>query len=119
LTDSLKNRILQPEIAPWPDGQSYPSIYGRTELSSVTFAKFGKGRCPHGKRDFAVAGHDQTATAADAWHPMSLLQTEMVDVDVESMVYLQSPSPTWINAQDCIDMDCDGPKVNNLLHLRL
>ncbi len=86
-------------------------MYGRTEVTSVTFAKFGKRRCPTAKRDFAVAGHDPGAGAADAWHPVSLRQIEIVDVEVESKIYFQLPNPGWLSGQDCIDMDCDGPKV--------
>ena len=104
---------LQPNIFPWYDADAYPSIYGKTEVSSVTFAKFGKRHCPTTRRDFAVAGHDPGALAADAWHPVSLRQTEMVDVEFESVIYLQRPNPGWLSGQDCIDMDCDGPKVRN------
>jgi hypothetical protein len=106
---------LQPDVSAWFDTEAYPSIYGRTEISFVTFANFGKGRCPTANRDFAVAGHDPEARATDAWHPVSLRQTEMVRVDYESAIYLQRPNPKWLSGQDCIDMDCDGPKV--LLYL--
>jgi hypothetical protein len=102
---------LQPYAAPWYDAESYPSIYGRTDISFVTFAKFGQNRCSGGKRDFAIAGHDQKAFAADAWHPVYLKQIELIDVDFKSTVYLHPPDPKWLNSGDCIDMDCDGPKV--------
>ena len=63
------------------------------------------------KRDYALAGHDPSANAADAWHPMSLRKIELVAVDWESLALLQPPNPAWINQADCIDMDCDGPRV--------
>jgi hypothetical protein len=84
-------------------------------VTSVTFAKFRKQRCPNAKRDYAVAGHDPGAVAADAWHPVSLRQTETVEVERESMVYLQLPNPRWLSGSDCIDMDCDGPKVRSIV----
>jgi hypothetical protein len=105
--------LLQPVAQPWftTDSGGYPSIYGRTEVSFVTFAIFGKTRCTRGKRDYAVAGHDPKSHTADAWHPLSLDHTERVDVEFESTIYLQSPNPDWLNDHDCIDMDCDGPKA--------
>ena len=103
----------QPKIFPWYDSDAYPSIYGRTEVSLVTFAKFGIRGCPSAKRDFAVAGHDPGANAADAWHPLSLRQTELDGVELESYIYFERPNPGWLSGQDCIDMDCDGPKVRN------
>jgi len=39
-----------------------------------------------------------------------------VEVDGDSMVRLQPPNPAWLNQADCIDMDCDGPKVCYILH---
>ena len=105
----------QPNIFPWFDSDSYPSIYGRTEVLSVTFARFGKRQCALSKRDFAIAGHDPGANAADAWHPVSLSRIELVNVETESNIYLQRTNPGWLSGQDCIDMDCDGPKARKKL----
>lgn len=43
---------------------------------------------------------------------MTLRNIEKVDVDAGSLAYLDPPNPGWINQADCIDMDCDGPKVS-------
>lgn len=37
----------------------------------------------------------------------------MVNVAMEAKVHLYGPSASWINQADCIDMDCDGPKVTS------
>jgi hypothetical protein len=84
------------------------------QVFSVTFAGFGRAPAPCTKRDYALAGHDPSAIAADAWHPMTLREIELVEVDKESLVRLQPPSPAWINQADCIDMDCDGPRVRQV-----
>jgi hypothetical protein len=83
------------------------------QVSSVTFAGFGRAPAPCIKRDYALAGHDPSATAADAWHPVSLRGIELSGVDRESLARLPPPSPSWLNQADCIDMDCDGPRVRH------
>ena len=80
-------------------------------MSTVTFANFGKRKCAGAKRNFALAGHSSGANAADAWHPTSLRKIELVSVDFESYIYLDRGNPGWLSGSDCIDMDCDGPKV--------
>ncbi len=86
-------------------------------MSSVTFANFGKRQCAGAKRNFAIAGHSSGANAADAWHPTSLRATEFIGVDFESYIYMDRGNPGWLSGSDCIDMDCDGPKVSFYLVL--
>ena len=51
------------------------------------------------------------AEAADGWHPVITSNVELVAVEPQAVVHLNPPSPGWINQADCVDMDCDGPKV--------
>ena len=82
-----------------------------TQVSSVTFAGFGTAPAPCKLRDYAVAGEEGGQKAADSWHPMSLSGVELTGVDPKSLAWLQPASPAWLNPADCIDMDCDGPRV--------
>lgn len=86
---------------------------GQTDVSGITFANFGVSPCPAdgGVRDVAISGHGLNSDAADGIHPMTVQSVELVNVDGDSLVRLQPPNPVWLNQADCIDMDCDGPKV--------
>jgi hypothetical protein len=106
----------QPYLHPWSDADQYPAIYGQTEVSSVTFANFTMTQCAvagdsQPKRDYAIAGHSANSLAADTWHPVNVSNLQFLNVDEASKAYLQRSNPGWINQGDCIDMDCDGPKV--------
>ncbi len=98
---------------------AYSLVDGQTDISGVTLANYGVSPCPADNevRDAAISGHALNAHAADGWHPVSLQSMELVGVDGDSMVRLQPPNPDWLNQADCIDMDCDGPKVQSTLRL--
>lgn len=106
---------MAPVIKAWYDAGAYPSLYGQTEVEGVTFAEYGKP-CSSGPRankwDATVSGVPQGGGAADAWGPLLLKSIETVNVAMEAKVNLYGPNPSWINQADCIDMDCDGPKVS-------
>jgi hypothetical protein len=108
---------LQPTAEPWDAHDVYPTIWGLTELKGITFSDFGVSPCDTGSdagaRNFAIAGHSPTARAADAWHPMSVREMEVVRVDADSVVRFPGPDSGWLNQDDCIDMDCDGPRVSS------
>lgn len=72
MTNFLSLPNMAPRIKPWNDAGSYPSLYGATSISGVTFANFGIG-C-QGKRDYALSGNSK---AADHWHPVSLSDIEV------------------------------------------
>jgi hypothetical protein len=80
---------------------------------AITFANFGVSPCASdgGSRDVAISGHALNSHAADGVHPMTIQSVELINVDGDSLVRLQPPNPSWLNRADCIDMDCDGPKV--------
>ncbi len=109
----LTRTSLQPIVHPWNDVDAYSVVDGQTDISGVTLANYGVSPCPaeNGIRDAAISGHALNAHAADGWHPVTLQSMELVGVDADSMVRLQPPNPDWLNQADCIDMDCDGPKV--------
>eukprot|EP00961_Rhodomonas_salina_P088399 1188685-Rhodomonas_salina.3 len=126
----LSGPNMAPKIKPWFDGGAYAALFGQTDLDGVTFANFGQP-CNTGPRagrwDHAVTGVPPSAGMADGWHPLTLKNMELVNVAMEAkirmsgtsiahpqgnQVLLQPPNPSWINQADCIDMDCDGPKVH-------
>lgn len=71
-TNFMSTPNMAPKIKPWYNAGSYPSFYGATTISGVTFANFGIG-CV-GRRDFALAGNGQ---APDHWHPVSLSKIQV------------------------------------------
>ena len=109
---------MAPKIFNWYNAASYPSLWGQTFLDEITFAKFGK-YCTSGARggvvDAALSGIPPRDGAADAWHPVITTNIELVQVDPKARVFLNPPDPAWINHEDCIDMDCDGPKVRMMI----
>jgi len=46
----------------------------------------------------------------DAVPPHEFSGIEKVGVDPTNVVFLNKPSPGWIAIDDCVTMDCDGPK---------
>lgn len=104
----------QPVDSPWSSADVYPALYGRTLISSVTFARFNNRPCA-AIRDIAIAGFGWNFKSADSWSPISLSQLKFVMVDEDSRIYFPGPNPGWLNQADCIDMDCDGPKVHSVM----
>lgn len=101
----LSGANMAPKIKPWNDAGSYPSLLGRTDTDKVTYAYF-EARCQ--KVDSAVRAN---FNAADANHPLYSTRAETVRVDVgTSTVALFRSNARWISQDDCIDMDCDGPR---------
>lgn len=109
-----------PLIKPWYNGGQYGALWGQTFLDDITFAKFGQ-YCNSGPRggivDAVISGLPTGAEAADAWHPVTTTNIELVQVERKARVFFNPASPEWINQADCIDMDCDGPKVRTMWSL--
>ena len=102
-----------PKIHPWWETAPYPSLYGLTEISGVTFANFGVA-CTvgprKGTRDRALSAMPSQANVADANAPLRLWNITAVAVEEDSLMYFPSTSPSWINGADCIDMVRTGTR---------
>jgi hypothetical protein len=84
----------------------YGSINGSTWVNNTVFASFGTDAC--GRRNYMVTNN---GLSPDANHPIYIQNASIVNSNTNSSVYLFSPNPAWINPTDCVDMDCDGPRV--------
>ena len=92
----------------------------------VSFARFFDEGCSYGS--FAIGNNP---LSPDAVHPMHMSTTTKFNVSLNSLVFYYEPNVDWIvqevmltmyykdtpilytlsgTTQDCIDMDCDGPK---------
>jgi hypothetical protein len=87
--------VLQP-IHAWDD-MPMPSIYGLTVISGVTFGAYGSTNCFPADRNVAITGTGRSGMNSDAWHPASLSNIELVDVEEDSKVFIVPTSPDWIN----------------------
>lgn len=78
-------------------------------MKNVTFAHFGES-CSG--RDYAISTNQMND---DCQHPMTIVNSALVDVDTHSKVWIHRPNTDMINDWHCVDMDCDGLK-KNILH---
>lgn len=110
---------MAPKIHGWNDGDAYQTLYGQTEVHDVTFANYQRSaHCQDGPRqngrDFMVSNRYVVSSAggnqADGNHPVVLKSVEKVNSQEDSLVHWQLGSSGWITQEDCIDMDCDGPR---------
>eukprot|EP00117_Sycon_ciliatum_P037364 scpid335/ scgid27970/ Fibrocystin-L; Polycystic kidney and hepatic disease 1-like protein 1 len=112
-----KTRGKMNGIGKWHLPKSYPGIRGRMEVSDVAFARFypipsSFPGCPVGQ--FAVMNND---LSPDAMHPLHMERTVRLDVGANNLAFMYPPKLGWINQEDCVDMDCDGPKHSIVLDL--
>ena len=128
--------VFPPSFSSSPTSRAvkgYPVIDGRVEATNVTFARFfSPTNCPYNV--FAIGNNP---LSPDAVHPMEMRQTGKINVNRDNIAFYYEPNPAWIVqevsklavctrctavpsvkvhvhvsilTQDCIDMDCDGPK---------
>lgn len=107
----------------------YPVIDGVSTAANITFARFMETGC--GYRTVAIGSNK---LSPDATHPFHLTGTRKINVNNNSLALFYDPDPAWIvqevsnyyssssflifyphphsisTLQDCVDMDCDGPK---------
>jgi hypothetical protein len=95
-----------PVKKPWAKLQtSYASLWGETRFDGVTFASYGVDSCD--RRSHAV---ETNANIPDAFMPLMFKNVVWNSVDANSKIYIHKPSERWIVLDDCVTMDCDGPK---------
>lgn len=110
LTSSFGSQLNKaPFKDPWHSPGGYPALYGRVRVSDVTVGRFGAAAgCE--RRDVFM---ETNWESPDATHPHEFERIEMVQVEPDSIARFRSPNPSWINQDDCIDMDCPG--LNHVL----
>ncbi|CAH1788932.1 unnamed protein product [Owenia fusiformis] len=84
---------------------TYPALYGEAIIDGITYANFGVNKC--GTRDVAIMTNENNP---DAMHPITISNTERINVDDDSLVYIQRPSLDHIDPTNCVDMECDAKK---------
>lgn len=101
-----KERSQMDGSRPWHLPITYPAIAGQVNITSVTFARFKDyGPCNH--TSYVIANNK---LSPDAMHPNYFEKTGLIDIESDRIAHLYPPNPAWIVQEDCIDMDCDGPK---------
>ena len=89
----------------WHRAQHYPVIDGDFRIINTTFVNFKDRGCRFS--DYSVTNNP---ASPDAVTPLSIQNTKKIDVDEKSLMFFYPPNPAWIVQEDCVDMDCDGPK---------
>ncbi|KAJ9506879.1 hypothetical protein QJQ45_028160, partial [Haematococcus lacustris] len=88
-----------PEKYPWDGLKAYETIYGFTRLTGTTLANFyGPGGCDG---DFHTAALGNHAKAPEAFHPVFMQASNVVDVSSDGLLKLTGPDPAWRNEADC------------------
>ena len=89
----------------WHLATHYPVIDGDCIVSNVTFANFKNRGCSFS--DFSITNNP---ISPDAVTPITIRNSKMVLVEEKSTMHFYPPDPAWVVQEDCVDMDCDGPK---------
>jgi len=100
---------MVPKKKPWRSLQAaYPSLAGEVRVRNSSLANFVGSPC--GVPSVVLEGN---AAVPDATHPHYFSQ--MVVENHDRLALLHPPSRGWISIDDCVAMDCDGPR-HVLLH---
>ena len=89
----------------WHLATHYPVIDGDCLVSNVTFANFENRGCNFS--DYSITNNP---ISPDAVTPITIRNSKMVLVGETSTMYFYPPDHKWVVQEDCVDMDCDGPK---------
>ncbi|KAI6655737.1 Fibrocystin-L-like [Oopsacas minuta] len=89
----------------WHKANHYPVIDGDCLVSNVTFANFQNRDCTFS--DFAITNNP---VSPDAVTPITIQRSNIIHVDDNLLMHFYPPNIAWIVQEDCVDMDCDGPK---------
>ena len=85
---------------------SYPQLFGEVRVTDTGFQRYGlPNLC-------GVASHvfENIPTAADANYPHLFANVTIDASSMQNISLFTPPSRTWITIDDCVAMDCDGPK---------
>ena len=102
---SYMNRNPFKPFKRWHLATHYPVIDGDCLVSNVTFANFMNRGCSFS--DYSITNNP---ISPDAVTPITIRNSNMVQVEETSTMHFYPPDPAWVVQEDCVDMDCDGPK---------
>jgi hypothetical protein len=104
-TFSASHNALIPFKKPWIKTQSaYQALWGKSTVSTTRFFKFGPN-C--NMKNQAI---ESNPMASDGQHPHMFKSITLDKESRRSLVKLHPPDEGWIVLDDCVSMDCDGPK---------
>ena len=89
----------------WHKASHYPVIDGDCRIINVTFVNFNERGCSFS--DFSITNNP---VSPDAVTPITIEKSKMIQVHGDLLMHFYPPNPAWIVQEDCVDMDCDGPK---------
>ena len=89
----------------WHKASHYPVIDGDCKIINVTFVNFNERGCSFS--DFSITNNP---VSPDAVTPITIEKSKLIQVDSDLLMHFYPPNPAWIVQEDCVDMDCDGPK---------
>jgi hypothetical protein len=84
---------------------SYAALWGETRFNGVAFANYDLDSC--GRRSHAF---ETNAAVPDAFMPFIFENVAWSNVPLDSKFFIHKPIAAWIALDDCVTMDCDGPK---------
>ena len=100
--------MLIPFKKPWIKTQAgYQAIWGKATVFRTSFTKFGS--TPQCTFD-SIQSIESNPMASDGQHPHMFSEITMDESSRLSLVKLHAPSAGWVVLDDCVSMDCDGPK---------
>jgi hypothetical protein len=85
---------------------SYPQLFGEVHVTNTALHRYGlPNLC-------GVLSHvfENIPTASDANYPHLFSNTTIDESSLQNISLFTPPSRTWITIDDCVAMDCDGPK---------
>ena len=87
---------------------SYPQLFGEVHVESTTILRYGlDAGCANGRQSHVL---ENIPAAADANYPQFYSN---ITIDASSRLnisHFTPPKREWITIDDCVAMDCDGPK---------
>ena len=89
----------------WHKASHYPVVDGDCRVINVTFVNFNERGCSFS--DFSITNNP---ISPDAVTPITIEKSRMIQVNSDLLMHFYPPNPAWIVQEDCVDMDCDGPK---------
>jgi len=97
---------------PWIKTQAtYQAVWGRATVLRTSFTKFGED-CKMAGSDITIDQRviESNPEASDGQHPHMFQEITMDRASRESLLKLHPPKSGWVVLDDCVTMDCDGPK---------
>ena len=99
---------IVPKMFEWSAPQEhsgYPPLHASAYVHDVVFHGFKTDSC--GRKHRAITSNK---LASDTIHPTYFTGIQYVDVEGLNKFYIHPPPGGWVVLDNCVTMDCDGPK---------